>query len=130
MLLVSMLVNLIITLVGTYFFNYYAAAIGTAVSVVIGNLVMMNLFYHKRFGFNMFKIYGEVFKNTWLCILFRFVAAMLVKIPFSGLTQFIVGASAFLAVYVATLLGFGLNPGEKRMVFSVINKLFKKKSKQ
>ena len=78
----------------------------------------------------MLKLYGEVFKNTWLCILFGFVAAMLAKIPFSGLTQFIVGAAAFLAVYAAALLGFGLNPGEKRMVFSVINKLFKKKSKQ
>lgn len=130
MLLVSMLINLLVTLVGTYFFNYYAAALGTAVSVVIGNLVMMNLFYHKRFGFNMLKLYGEVFKNTWLCILLGFAAAMLAKIPFSGLTQFIVGAAAFLAVYAAALLGFGLNPGEKSMVFSVINKLFKKKSKQ
>lgn len=109
--------NAVITVVGVKFFGYYAAAVGTAVSFIIGSLVVMNIYYYKKLSFNMFKIYGGIFKGIWLCILLAggtvAVSAHFLK---SGWLSFILNIIIFGAVYGISLLLFGFNKSEKKMI--------------
>ncbi len=109
--------NAVITVVGVKFFGYYAAAVGTAVSFIIGSLVIMNIYYYKKLSFNMFKIYGGIFKGIWLCILLAggtvAVSAHFLK---SGWLSFILNIIIFGAVYGISLLLFGFNKSEKKMI--------------
>ena len=119
-LVLSAIINLLISLIGTILFNYYAAAIGTAASVIIGNLLLMNRYYHKKFGFSVRRIYQKIMRNTWICV----VAAALVSWLFpafgSSWTTFLSKTGIFLLVYLAGLLLFGLNKEEKQFLLSSV----------
>lgn len=122
MLITSMIINAVISVIGTYFYNYYAAAWGTAISIIIGNIIMMNVFYRHRFGFNMIGIYCRIFSRIWVCIILSSFAAYIAKLPFSGLLSFLTGGVAFVMVYSLSLILFGLKSDEKKMLFKKIHK--------
>ena len=112
-LLGTTVVNAIITVVGTCFFGYFAAAVGTAFSFLVGS-VIMNIYYYKKYNFRMINIYKRIFGRTWICILLAsaicFVASYFIQ---RLLIKFIVGFFAFIIIYITTLLLFGLNNEEK-----------------
>ncbi len=109
--------NAVITIVGVKLWGYFAAAIGTSVSFIIGSLVVMNIYYHKKLSFNMIKIYLGIFKGTWLCLAVAGAVLAFVS-AYTPLTWFgfILDVGAFGAVYGITMLLFGLNKEEKRMI--------------
>lgn len=122
MLIYAAVINLVITVVGTYFFDYYAAAFGTAVSLLCGNVCMMNAYYKKNFGFNMLQMYRQIFDRIWLCIL---VAALLCKFVSGwvyGWGMFICAACVFASVFAAMLWTYGLNADEKGFVKKVLSR--------
>lgn len=112
-----MVLNAVITIVGVKLWGYFAAAIGTSVSFVLGSLVIMNIYYHKKLSFNMIKIYLGIFKGTWLSLALSGVALAFVS-RYTPLTWFglILNVGVFGAVYGLTMLIFGLNKEEKRMI--------------
>ncbi len=109
--------NAIVTIVGVKMWGYFAAAIGTALSFVIGSVVIMNIYYYKKLSFRMIKIYLGIFKGTWLCLVLAGVALALVS-PHTPISWFgfILDVGVFGVVYVVTLLLFGLNKEEKKMI--------------
>lgn len=109
--------NGVITIIGVKLWGYFAAAIGTSVSFIIGSLVIMNIYYCKKLSFNMIKIYLGIFKGTWLCLVVAGAVLALVSAytPF-GWLGFILDVGAFGAVYALAMLIFGLNKEEKRMI--------------
>jgi O-antigen/teichoic acid export membrane protein len=107
--------NAAVTVVGTRLFNYYAAAIGTSLSVVVGSIILMNIYYHKKIGFKVFKFYFDVFKRLILCVLAPAVAVAVLSrfCPTSWLWlgfQVVV----FLVIYALLLWFYGLTGQEKR----------------
>ena len=124
-LLATTVLNGIITIVGVRLFGYYAAAIGTAVSFLLGSVIIMNIYYWKKLSFNMFKIYRNIFSGTWICLLIS-GAAILVSSNFfnSGMISFILNAGIFFVVYGITMVLFGFKKEEKKKI-PVLNKLFK-----
>lgn len=117
-------INAIITIIGVKLVGYYAAAIGTAVSFLLGSVVIMNIYYWKKLSFNMFKIYRNIFSGTWICLLVS-GGAILVSSYFlnSGLVSFVLNVVVFCVVYGITMLLFGFKKEEKKKI-PVLNKLF------
>ena len=117
--------NAIITIVGVKFYGYYAAAIGTAVSFLIGSVVIMNIYYWKKLSFNMFKIYRKIFSGTWICLLIS-GGAIAVSSHFlgEGLLAFILNVAIFCVVYAVTMVLFGFKKNEKKKI-PVIKKIVK-----
>ena len=109
--------NAVITIVGVKLWGYFAAAIGTSVSFIIGSLVIMNIYYYKRLSFKMIKIYLGIFKGTWLALAAAGVVLALVS-PYTPLSWlgFILDVAVFGGVYGVGMLIFGLNKEEKRMI--------------
>lgn len=66
-LVLSTVLNLVVSIAGIRLIGYFSAALGTAISFLVCSLLIMNGYYHKMFGFRMFHIYGRIMKGTWLC---------------------------------------------------------------
>lgn len=117
--------NAVITIVGVKFFGYYAAAVGTALSFLIGSVIIMNIYYWKKLSFNMFKIYRKIFSGTWLCLLLS-GGAIFVSSRFltEGWIAFILNVVIFCGVYGITLVLFGFKKDEKKKI-PVLKKLVK-----
>ncbi len=125
-LFLSTILNMIITVLGVKKYGYIAAAVGTAMSFIIGSLIVMNVYYYKKLGFDMIKIYAQIVSKTWLCLLISGTAvALSSKVFVSGWIAFIINAVVFVVVYGITLLLFGLSKQEKENI-PVLNKILVK----
>lgn len=119
----STVANAAITLIGLFYIGYYAAAIGTAFSFLFGSVIVMGIYYYKKMKINILNLYKNIFKGTWLCILLSATTCFGVSRLFSGnMMQFVFGFVAFVIVYGATLLLFGLNNEEKNIIFSKLRR--------
>ncbi len=108
------ILNAIITIVGTYYWNYYAAAIGTAISFFIGSVIIMNIYYYKKYKFNMINIYKQIFGKIWICLILSGILSYISTILVDGaLLKLIIGVISFMIVYVITMFTFGFNVEEK-----------------
>lgn len=99
------------------------AAMGTALSLLIGNGLIMNIFYHKVLRIDMIYFWKEILK-TWKGFLIPIILAVFVMqyIEFQNLKVFLVSAFGFIVVYCASIMIFSCNKEEKRLVFSMIKR--------
>lgn len=63
-LIIGVLVNLLITMLATPIYGYYAAAVGTAISITFSSLILMNIYYYKKVGLNIFRIFKNLLLPT------------------------------------------------------------------
>lgn len=100
------------------------AAIGTALSLIIGNGLIMNIYYHKKVGLDM--------KAFWISIL-KFIPALIIPsivgyifkyiIGIDSIIKFIVLAIAYAIVFIISLWLFALNEDEKKLISGPLNKI-------
>lgn len=115
----SVLFNAVVTVIGTHFFGYWAAAIGTALSIVIGTLISMNIYYQKKLGIRIIRLYAAIFRKTTLCLIVAGAVGLLLnKYIFGSWLSFFMKAIIFLIVYGILLLFFGLSKEEKFNLFN------------
>lgn len=128
-LFLSTILNLVITVVGVTLWNYFAAAIGTAFSFIVGSLIIMNIYYHKKLGFNMFAIYRRILSKIWSCLLIAGASIWIISKYIAGSwIAFAANILIFCVIYGLCLVLWGLNADEKRQI-SLINKLNFRRSK-
>ena len=117
-LICTTILNLILTVVGTKLYGYYAAAIGTGLSVVLGSIIAMNIYYHKRIGFKVFKFYFDVFRRLIVCVFVPSIVVVLMKnyceLSWIWLLFQIV---LFMVIYAVMLWFYGFNIQEKRYLW-------------
>lgn len=116
-LISTSILNLIITVVGVTLWSYFAAAIGTAISFIVGSLIIMNIYYYKKLHYPMLKIYRRIVSRIWVCLL---VAGIAIKVSsqfiIGGWLAFIGNVIIFCVIYGACLLLWGLTRNEKRQI--------------
>ena len=122
-IILSTVVNLLITIFAMKYIGYYSAAVGTACSFFFGSVVTMGIYYYKKLGINILKLYGRIFSRIWICLILSSVAAYGATLLFEiSMMKLICGFMAFCVVYAVTLLLFGLNKKEKTVIFSRIRR--------
>ena len=99
------------------------AAMGTAISLVIGNGLIMNLFYHKVLHIDMKYFWKEILK-TWKGFLIPAIMAAFImkRIVFENLKIFLLCAFMFAVVYCVSILTFSCNREEKELIFGMIRR--------
>lgn len=115
--------NLIVTIVGTKLFGYYAAAIGTGLAVMVGSVIVMNIYYHKRIGFKVFKFYRDVFRGLLICTVVPGIAVALLPDPAAlSWMQLAAKIGLYLMMYAALLWFYGLSKQEKKYLWKGFGK--------
>lgn len=109
--------NAVVTVVGVKLFGYYAAAVGTAFSFLIGSVIIMNIYYCKKLSFRMPSIYKQIFSGTWICLFVAGIATLFSSQIFTkGWIGFVLNVAVFGIVYAVTMLMFGLRTDEKKLI--------------
>lgn len=113
----SCILNFVITFIGVSLWGYWGAAIGTASATCL-NLLLMNYYYHKELGFNVIKLFRQIFSRIIICaVLASSVTFALHHFLFGTWIAFIINVLVFIPFYIVLLLVFGLSEYEKTVLF-------------
>lgn len=109
--------NILLTIVLVEKIGYVGAAISTSISLILGNIVMMNLYYHKVIGLNVIRMFKEIFRGTFPSI----IIASLLSIPLTFILEdtvlnFVIKACIFIVVYSIFLYKVSFNDYEKNLL--------------
>lgn len=99
------------------------AAMGTAFSLLIGNGLIMNVFYHKVLQINMKYFWGQIAK-TWKGFLVPVVLAIFIMrcVVFDNMLIFLVSVCIFAVVYCVSVFLFSCNDEEKNLLVGMIRR--------
>lgn len=102
------------------------SAIGTSVSLIIGNIIILNLYYHFKIGLNMKMFWKEIISMTIpLLIPFIIIFLLTLFIPINGFLGILVYGTLFAFFYFIIAYFFVMNLYEKNILISVRRKVIK-----
>lgn len=106
--------NIVLTVIFLYFWGIIGAVIATAVSLVIGNIVIMNIYYRRTFQIRIFYLY----RSAYAGLLPYQIVAGVVTFFVAGLIRnqiisLFVGGVLFLVLSAGLIYLFGLKPSDK-----------------
>ena len=104
------------------------AAIGTALSLLIGNGFIINIYYYKKVGIDVIKFWKEIVKMTIPFIIPLLIIIIFMKfIELNGIIALIVYASLYTIMYCIVAYFLSMNNYEKDIVNKVLVKIYLKK---
>lgn len=121
-LVIMALVNVVLSIILVQFMGFWGAALGTVISLLIGHVILMNIYYQRVIGLNVLRMFREIFAG----ILPAGVISALCCLPLALLLEdtfamFLVKCGAFVVVYAAGLWMLGLNSAEKKTVCQMVS---------
>lgn len=125
--LIIALLNIGISIPLVIVYEGIGAAIGTALALLIGNGIIMNVYYHKRVGLNIIKFWKEIFEflpSFVFPILFVLVYTHFVDIY--TISYFLLGIISYTIIYILSVWLFGLNQFEKELISKPLRKVLNK----
>lgn len=121
------ILNIALSIPLTKLYSGIGAAIGTAISLILGQGIILNIYYHKKVGINML----EFWKN-----ILRMSIPVLISVLFGILLNYMINSSSIIILFVKILLytivygilmwNFGMNQYEKDLIRKPIEKIFVK----
>lgn len=116
-LAVMAIINVFVSVILIKYFSFWGAAMGTCVSLCIGHIVLMNLYYAKTFGMNIPRMFGSIFKG----ILPMGVLSILICTPLNAwntksFVGFVIKGVLFVLVYVALVWRWGMRQDERSFI--------------
>ena len=125
--LVIAIVNVFISIPLIKFMGPAGAALGTAISLIVGNIIFMNWYYQARIGLNMLYFWKEIAKVIPSLIVPFVVGVIIMRFTnITGLISLGVFATIYTVVYGLSMYFFGMNAEEKQLVVGPIKKILGK----
>lgn len=114
------LLNIILTVLLIKWNPLIGATIGTFISLILGDVIVMNIVFAKKLKISLAQYYSKLFSGLLICILltagFGFVINLIPIYGWGGLVLKIVSVCL---VYIALLILFGMNKYEKNLFASL-----------
>ena len=127
LLLITAIANIPMTILLIKTFGYSYAAVSTAIMVVVGHIIIMNLYYHYRVGIDIPRFFLETFRGIMPGIAISTMFGLLIRlIPEHGWPTLIMQITLYTGIYGTVLWLIGLNLEEKariRLPYSLKNAL-------
>lgn len=125
------IVNIILTIPGAIFFGGVGAAFATFICCFIGQATLMNIYYHKSIGLNMFKFWNSIIKILPSFIL-PILTGIIINIFFdiNNIWKLLFAIIVMICVFSVSVWFFSFNDYEKNIIKNPLNKavsVFKKK---
>lgn len=113
--------------------NYGAigCAIATGISYILGNIIVMNIYYHKKINIDIILFWKSIFKMTIPIIIVFILGFIVNKIMINySFKNFIFKGSIYTLLYLIFMYFIGMNMEEKNEVKKVMRKIKIKKRKE
>lgn len=99
------------------------AAIGTMISLIVGNIIVMNIYYHTKVGINIKRFWKEIFKLLPGILLTLFVGKLIVNlIIINNIVKFVIAGIIIILLYIIALYLIGFNEYEKLQIKHLLTK--------
>lgn len=116
-LLCTTILNAVITYFGTKLYGYYAACVGTAISCILGSLIVMNVYYRKKFNYHMCAIYFKITFRSFLCLICTGIIVFFIhRVIYGSWFMFLVNVALFIIVFLIFYLFIGLTNQERKLL--------------
>ena len=114
--------NILLTVVLVRRYGAVGTAISTTLSLIVGNVLASNWYYHKKVGLNIPRFFREGLRGILpAALLATAVSALTLLLPQAGFAWLLVRVVIILVVYVACMLTLGMNAGERALVRSLLS---------
>ncbi len=123
LLAVIAIANIIISIPLAKLYGGIGSAIGTSISLIIGNIIILNIYYQKRVGINVIKFWKEIIKMTIPFIIPIIIILIIMKfITLHGYINLIVFGGIYTIIYGIVAYLLVINNYEKNIVNKVLKK--------
>lgn len=123
-LIITAILNIIVTITLVPKIGYLGAALGTSISIILGNIILLNYYYKKIIKLNVRRMYKEIFSGIFSSALIAGGISYILTIFLdNSLVSFVVKGFLLLGVYFICLFKFGLNNQEKSFLMQFRNKI-------
>lgn len=124
------IVNIIISVPLAKKYEGIGSAIGTAISLIIGNGIIINVYYYKKVEINIIKFWKEIIKITISNVIPVAIVLLLMKfIHLKGYSYIILIGMIYTILYGAICYFVSMNEYEKKIVTNLITNIKKIKGR-
>ena len=127
MYVIMAFINLVLSILLIPPFGIVGATVGTVISQIVGNILIMNIYYNKKCNIKIFDYWKNIIsmsKGLLIPIAFGIVIKMYFDV--STIPMMLLGIAVFSCVYAGSMWLFALNKYEKNLILSPIKKALKK----
>ncbi|WP_394188552.1 oligosaccharide flippase family protein [Paenisporosarcina quisquiliarum] len=115
------LVNIVLSIVLVKKVGVLGSAIGTMISIIVGNIIITNYFYSKKMMINIKSFFSSLFTNLIPAILICLIISNLViELSFGSTTTswfyFFISSFIFILFYFTLIYIIGLNDNERSLI--------------
>lgn len=119
--IVIVILNIFLTILLIKWNPLIGATIGTFISLILGDVVVMNLIFSKKLKVDLLNYYKGLLKGIIPCtVISTLIALILRKFLIQGWLGLIINLLIFVSVYLAALWLFGMNSYEKQLVLNAL----------
>ena len=104
------------------------SAVGTALSLVIANGLIMNIYYNKKCNIDIPLFWKNILRQSVGLIAPVILGILLLNfVHIDSVMKFAAGVAVYTAVYCASMWIFGMNSYEKDLIIKPLKKVFHRK---
>ena len=126
--LIMSIINIIISIFLARKYGAVGAAIGTAISLVVCNTIITNIYYYKKINIDVFKFWFNIAK---ISLPFIFPVAFIIIfnkfVILSGYIYLAVNVILYTLIYSIFVYTLSMNKYEKNIIKGIFSKIFKRK---
>ena len=122
------LANVVLSVPLCKYYGALGATVGTALSLVLGNGIIMNIYYHKRIGIDIIDFWKKIlsfFPSFIIPTVYGIVANRFFVI--NNIFDFFIQISIMVILYSLSVFLFGMNKFEKNIVLAPVKKILGRK---
>lgn len=117
-LFVMCIINIIISILLIKRIGYIGAAFGTAISLIVGHGILLNIYLKKILKLEIFRMFKEIFKGIWLANLLAItLGIVLLKLP-DTIIGFLIKVIFYTLIYSSCTYLIGMNRTEKMYIMN------------
>lgn len=118
------LLNIALSYVLIQWYGPVGAAVGTVFSLILGNTLISNWYYHRKIGLNIPRFFQESLRGILPALLLTMAvcALLFTFMPQTSWMWLLARIALIAAVYAASMYFFGMNGAEKAMVTGVLHR--------
>ena len=119
--------NLVSSIFLAMLYGPIGSAIGTAVSLVLANGLIMNIYYYKKCNINIIAFWKNILKvSLGLIVPIAFGIGIRIWFDLTNIWLFVLGVVLYTIVYCISMWFIGMNKYEKSLVLRPIKKILRK----
>lgn len=127
--LIMAVMNLILSIFLCQKYGAIGSAVGTAISLVIANGIIMNIYYQKKLNINIVGFWKNILRMSIGLIVPVIIGILTMRfITISSIWVLLGLIIGYTLIYCASMWLLGLNSYEKELIYKPLKKIFKRKA--